>query len=191
MDYRDILGITATIIAFTSYVPYIVTILKGTTKPHGFSWFVFGILMIIGFIAQNADGAGAGAWVTGASALICFIIAGLAVFKGTFSPTKSDWYAFIGSLLAIPVWLVTDNPVYAVLLITVIDILAFYPTIRKAYHFPNEELLFTYTLSGIKFILAFIALENISLTTAFYPGSLIVMNGLFITMVLWRRKNLG
>ena len=187
-DYKYILGIIATIIALISYIPYLITILQGTTKPHGFSWFVFGILMAIAYAAQVTDNGGAGAWVTGFSALVCFLIAGLAVFKGTFTPTKSDWSALIGSLLAIPLWLLTDNPLYAVLLITVIDILAFYPTFRKAYFHPNEELLFTYLLSGIKFLIGFAALENFTFITVFYPASLILMNWLFIGMVMWRRR---
>ncbi len=188
MDVRDILGGLATLIALISYIPYIRTIFTGTTKPHGFSWFVFGVLMVIGFIAQISDHAGAGAWVTGFSALVCFFIAGLSVFKGTFTPTRSDWIAFTGALMAIPIWMMTDNPLYAVILITIIDVLAFYPTFRKAYILPHEELLFTYLLSVVKFILGVMALENISVITALYPVSLIVMNGAFILMVLSRRK---
>ena len=188
MDYRDILGALATLIAFISYVPYVWTIFTGKTKPHGFSWLVFSVLMFIGFAAQVSDGAGAGAWVTGFSAAICALIAALALFKGTFTPTRSDWAAFIGSLAAIPLWLMTEDPVYSVILITIIDTLAFYPTFRKAYDAPREELLFTYLLSGIKFILAFVALENFSLVTALYPASLIIMNWLFIAVVLWRRR---
>lgn len=188
MDSRDILGIVATLIAFISYIPYVWTIFTGKTKPHGFSWMVFALLMFIAFAAQVSDRAGAGAWVTGFSAAVCLLIAGLSLIKGTFKPTLSDWWAFGGSLAAIPIWMATDNPVYAVILITIIDMMAFYPTFRKAYFFPHEELLFTYLLSGVKFVLAFIALENITLTTALYPVSLIVMNWIFMAVILWRRK---
>ncbi len=188
IDARHLLGISATLIALISYAPYVLTIFKGTTKPHGFSWFVFGVLMVIGFIAQISDGAGTGAWVTGFSAGVCFLIAGLAVFKGTFTPTRTDWMALIGSLAAIPLWMMTENPLSAVILITLIDILAFYPTFRKAYYFPHEELLFTYFLSAIKFILGVAALENFSVITTLYPLSLILMNALFIGVVMWRRK---
>ena len=47
MEWRDLLGILATVIALVSYIPYLYTIVKGTTRPHGFSWFVFGILTVI------------------------------------------------------------------------------------------------------------------------------------------------
>lgn len=188
MESQDILGIIATLIAFISYIPYVWTIFTGKTKPHGFSWMVFALLMFIAFAAQLSDQAGSGAWVTGFSAAVCLLIAGLSLIKGTFKPTPSDWWAFGGSLAAIPIWMATENPVYAVILITIIDMMAFYPTFRKAYFFPHEELLFTYLLSGIKFVLAFIALENVTLTTALYPVSLIVMNWIFMAVVLWRRK---
>lgn len=191
MDGREILGALATLIALISYVPYLITIFKGTTRPHGFSWIVFGLLTVIGFAAQVYGGAGAGAWVMGFSAAICFIIAGLAVFKGTFDPTRSDWITFIAALAAIPLWLATDNPLYAVILITLIDALAFYPTFRKAYHYPHEELVFTFFLSGLKFVLSLFALDTVSLVTVVYPASLIFMNWLFIAMVVYRRNVLS
>ena len=191
MEWRDLLGILATVIALVSYIPYLYTIVKGTTRPHGFSWFVFGILTAIGFAAQVTGGAGAGAWVMGFSGGVCFLIAGLSFFKGTFDPTRSDWGTFIAALAAIPLWLATDNPLYAVILITIIDALAFWPTIRKAYFYPREELMFTYTLSGLKFFIALLATQSFSLITVLYPASLVLMNWLFVAMVLARRRVLA
>lgn len=190
MDWREILGVAATLIALISYIPYLLTIFKGTTRPHGFSWIIFGLLTAIGFAAQVTGEAGPGAWVMGFSAAICFLIAGLALFKGTFKPTSSDWATFIAALAAIPLWLTTDNPLYAVVLITIIDALAFYPTFRKAYHFPHEELVFTFFLSGLKFVLSLFALTTVSIVTVLYPASLVFMNWLFIAMVLYRRMTI-
>ena len=122
---------------------------------------------------------------------MCFLIAGLSFFKGTFDPTRSDWGTFIAALAAIPLWLATDNPLYAVILITIIDALAFWPTIRKAYFYPREELMFTYTLSGLKFFIALLATQSFSLITVLYPASLVLMNWLFVAMVLARRRVLA
>lgn len=184
----QILGGLATLIAFVSYIPYIWTTLKGTTKPHGFMWFIFGLLMAIGFAAQISDHAGPGAWMNGFSAIVCFFIAFLAFFKGTYQATRTDWMAFLGALAAIPVWLATDDPLYAVILITVIDALGFYPTFRKTYFAPHDELLFTYNLSVIKLVISLLAIENVTIVTTLYPASLVFMNGLFVIVILIRRK---
>ena len=77
------------------------------------------------------------------------------------------------------------------MLITVIDALGFVPTFRKSYSRPFEETAVTYAISGLKFVVAILALENLSLVTWLYPASLVLMNGLFVGMVLTRRRQLS
>jgi len=182
------LGILATLIALYSYMPYFRDIFRGKTKPHAFSWLVWFLLTAIGFVAQVQDSAGAGAWVTGFTAFIAFFIFLAALNRGEKNITKSDWACLIGAIAAIPVWLVTDTPLYSVILITLIDALGFAPTFRKAFHKPTEETAITYTLSAVKFVVAIAALDNLSVVTALYPASLVVMNGLFVVMLMMRRK---
>ena len=98
---------------------------------------------------------------------------------------------FIAALSTIPVWYLTKDPLYAVILITTIDALAFYPTFRKSWHKPYEDNAFTFSLSALKFLFATLGLEYFTLTTSMYPISLVIMNGLFVIMVLWRRKALN
>ncbi|PZO85412.1 MAG: hypothetical protein DI626_07485 [Micavibrio aeruginosavorus] len=184
------MGAIAIGIGIISYIPYLLTILKGRTKPHAFSWLIWGILTAIAFAAQITGGGGVGAWVTGFTAATSLIIVALALFKGEKNVTKSDWLTFVTALLAIPLWYFTKNPLNAVILITIIDALAFYPTFRKSWHRPYEENAFTFTLSGIKFIFATLALETLNITTSLYPLSLVFMNGVFVIMILWRRKAL-
>jgi hypothetical protein len=59
---------------------------------------------------------------------------------------------------------------------------------RKSWHKPHEELLQTYALSGTKFVLAILALQNFTPTTWLYPASLVLMNYGFVVMALWRRQ---
>src|SRR3989338_9631999 len=98
-DYKIVLGIIAIILGFVGYMPYFREMFLGKTRPHVFSWFVWGLLTGIAFFAQIAKGGGAGAWVTGFSAIICFCIAVLAFFYGEKQITKSDWFSFAGALL--------------------------------------------------------------------------------------------
>jgi hypothetical protein len=70
MDYKTILGLVATGIAFVSYLPYFRDILANRTKPHAFSWLVWASLTGISFFGQLAVGAGPGAWVMGFTAAV-------------------------------------------------------------------------------------------------------------------------
>lgn len=191
MNYKEILGITATLIAFVSYIPYFKDIFTGRTKPHAFSWLVWASLTAIGFAGQVADGGGAGAWVTGFTAFIAFFIFATALIKGEKRITLADWLSLFGAGIALLVWAITKEPLLSVILITVIDALGFFPTFRKSYIKPYEETLSTYALSGLKFVLALFALENFTPVTWLYPASLIFMNWAFIVMLIVRRKRLS
>lgn len=188
---KTLLGIVATLLALYSYIPYFRDIFAGKTKPHAFSWLVWFFLTAIAFVAQVKDNGGAGAWVTGFTAAVALVIFIAAITRGEKNITKSDWLCLGGSFLAMGLWAITDSPLTAVILITLIDALGFAPTFRKAFHKPQEETLITFALSAVKFVIAIIALTNYSAITVLYPASLVLMNGLFVGMLIVRRKQLG
>ncbi len=186
MDIKTTFAIIAIILTLIGYTEYCRSMLAGITKPHMFTWIIWASLTAIAFFAQISDSAGA--WITGLSATISFFIAGYAYFYGEKDITRSDWLVFISALSAIPIWMVTNNALYSVIIISIIDALAFYPTFRKSWMKPNEEAIIAYIMAFFKFTLALFALENVSATTALYPFSLVVMNAAFIILVVWRRK---
>ena len=190
MSHQDWFGAVSVALAATGYTSYITGILKKRTKPHLFSWGVWAIIMTIVFIAQCIKGAGAGAWVTGFSAGACVLIAALAVKHGEKNITPSDWLAFVGAITIIPVWYLTHDALWAVLLATAIDALAYYPTFRKSYGKPYEENTLTYTFDVIKWIVAFFALGDYSATTLIYPMFCLSANILLVVMILWRRSKI-
>lgn len=191
MDLKVALGIIATIIAFVSYVPYFRDIIRGQTKPHAFSWLIWGLLTGIAFIGQLIDNAGPGSWVTGFTTIVCLFIFIFALQRGEKHITKSDQISLAGAIMAIGLWLVTSDPLLAIILITVIDALGFYPTFRKSFYKPDQETAITYTLSAVKFAIAILALETYTIITWLYPASLVVMNAGFVVMLLVRRRRLG
>ena len=188
---KNTLGIIAVVIGFIGYIPYFKTIFSGKTKPHAFTWLVWGTLTAIATAGQVAGGGVAGAWVTGFTALISFIIFGLALVRGVKDFPLADWLCLAGCILAAVLWLVTNDPLTAVVLITLIDAIAFIPTIRKSYSSPESEPAFTYALSGLKFVIGIAALEQLSLLTVLYPASLVLANGGFVLMLWVQRKRLS
>lgn len=191
MGYRDIIGFSATVIALISYVPYFRDIFARKTKPHAFTWLIWGVLTGIAFVGQIAGHAGAGAWVTGITAFICLVIAALAAVTGERNIVRLDWIALVGAGIALAVWFLTRGPLLSVILITVIDNLGFVPTLRKSYYQPAEETVSTFALSGFKWVLGILALEHISVVTALFPVSIVVASWLFVGMLLVRRRQLA
>ncbi|MEK7636230.1 MAG: hypothetical protein AAB362_00890, partial [Patescibacteria group bacterium] len=188
MDYKIALGVIAVTIGFIAYIPYFRDIFNGKTKPHVFSWFVWSVSAGIAFSAQIVKGAGPGAWVTGFTAIVCASIAIAAFFRGEKNITKIDWISFISALFGVVFWQLTSNPFTAVILVTIADILAFIPTIRKAYKKPLEETASTYSLNALKYAVSLMALQSLNSTTFLYPAYLVLANGLFVIMLFVRRK---
>ncbi|KKU90276.1 MAG: hypothetical protein UY21_C0025G0011 [Microgenomates group bacterium GW2011_GWA1_48_10] len=49
---KNLLGIVATFLVFVGYIPYTRDILKGKTKPHLYSWFLWAFVTWIAFALQ-------------------------------------------------------------------------------------------------------------------------------------------
>ncbi len=190
-DYYVVLGAIAALIGFLGYIPYYRNILIGNTKPHPFTWVGFALMLGITFAAQVATGAGPGAWVNGISALGVSGIAILAFWKGEKDITMFDWVCFAGALLAILLWRLTSDPLWAVIIITIADVVSFAPTYRKAYYKPYEETVSLFGLSALKYLVSLFALRSLSVTTLLFPVSLVISNALFVAMIIFRRRQLA
>lgn len=185
---KEFLSGVSILLAFVSYLPYIHGMIKGKTRPHAFSWFIWAILTFIAFFAQLDQGGGVGSWLMGFTGLMTLGISIAAFFIGKRDIKRSDWCCFIVSLAAIPLWIVTKNPGLSIILITTIDAIAFYPTFRKGFYKPYEEVIFTYIISTLKFLIGTFALEAYNMNTVLYPLSLVIMNGAFVVLLIWRRR---
>ncbi len=187
-DYKTLLGLCAVAMTVAAHVPYLLTTLKGTNKPHIFTWVIWSLLTFIAFAAQVAGGAGPGAWVTCATGIICVIITAAALRTGERDITRGDWVMFLAGLAAIPAWLVTDDPFWSVLIVVGIDCSAFWPTFRKSWAKPHEENSFMYGFNIPRHMIALSALHEVSLITALYPAALLAMNIIMYGMLKIRRK---
>jgi len=191
MIYKNLLSAIAIALTILAFFPYIRSILKGETKPHVFSWVIWGSTTFIVCLAQLADEGGAGAWPIGVSGIITLYVAALAYIKKSDSTiTKTDWLFFILAMASLPVWYLTSNPLWAVVILTTADVLGFGPTFRKAYIRPFEEQLMFFVIMTIRNLISIAALEHYSLTTVLFPAVIATACLIFIPMVIYRRRTL-
>ncbi len=135
----EIWGAVSVALALVSLAPYLWTTIRGTNKPHIFTWIIWALLTAIAFAIQFLEGAGAGAWSGAVSTIFCIAILVVALRNGEKHITRSDWVVFVAALAAIPIWLLTQNPLLAAVWVTGIDSLGYIPTIRKSWLKPYEE----------------------------------------------------
>lgn len=169
-------------------VPYIVGVLRKQIKPHVFSWVIWTLLTGIAAAAQFSVGAGLAFWATATAASFCAIIAALSIPYGTRDITRGDVAALVVALAAIPLWRMTNDPTWSVILVALIDVVGFIPTLRKAYKNPWQEGVGAFAWGALSWILSFGAIDHFSIATVLYPlvGTTVCL--VCVALVLYRRK---
>lgn len=191
MDPKTLFGALSVVVNFIGYVPYFRDTLKGQTTPHIFTWLVWFVLATIGFSVQVSNGAGAGSWVMGFTALATFIIFLTALKKGKKNIARADWVSLLLAGVALFLWFFTKNPLLAIALTTTVDVVGgFFPTFRKSYMKPHEETVSLYVMYALAWIFSLFALEKFDLTNAFAPVVFVVVNVALIVFLLVRRGQL-
>ena len=189
IPYKETLSAVAIVLTFAAFVPYIRAIIIGTTKPHVFSWVIWGATTFAVFLAQLEGEGGVGAWPIGVSGIITLFIAFLAYVKRSdITITKTDRLFFVSALSSLPLWYLTSDPLWAVVILTAVDLLGFGPTIRKAYRFPHSESVLFFALFAARNLLVIMALESYSVTTVLFPAVIAAACMLLMAMLTYRRR---
>jgi len=187
-DYKLLVSIIAITLTFIGYAPYIKDIFKGKTRPHIFSWLIWGIVTATIFALQVSAGAGLGALVTLSVSLISWFIFFKSFKNGEKNIKRVDIIFLIMALVAIPLWLTIKQPVLSIILLSTIDMLAFAPTIRKSWNLPYSETLSLYVITTFRHMLSIIALEQYNIITYLFPATWVIANAFFSILLIVRRK---
>jgi hypothetical protein len=186
MDVKTVVGITAVVLNIIAFGPYIIDTLRGKTKPHMYSWFIWTVITGMVFVGQVAGDAGPGAWATGCTVAVDLFIFLLSLKHGTADITRADKICVAGALAALGVWAISDSLVLSIILLTIIDTLAFVPTVRKILKSPSEETFITYPISSLRCLLSIAALSNYSIITGLYPFAMLAMYVLITIILLYK-----
>ncbi|OGK62400.1 hypothetical protein A2334_02750 [Candidatus Roizmanbacteria bacterium RIFOXYB2_FULL_38_10] len=189
-DLKIFISILAIILTFIGYVPYIRDTFTGKTTPHIYTWFIWGFVTAIAFGLQLSGGAGVGAWITLAVVLISALIFVVGLRNGKKDIAPLDTVFLLLSLVALVLWLIAKQPILSIILVCTIDMFGFVPTIRKSWHKPYSETLFSYELAGFRHGISLLALQNYSIVTWLYPVTWSIANTLFSVMLIIRRRQI-
>jgi hypothetical protein len=185
---KELLGIIAALLGFVAYAPYFRDILNGKTKPHPYSWFIWGLTTLFILALQITHGAGPGAYTTATIVLMCFTICLFGIKDGRNDIKFSDTLLLVTALIALVVWLVAKQPTLSMLLLVGADMIGMGPTVRKAWNKPNGETLSTWSITTIRHFVSIFALANYSLLTLANPVAWTLANGAFCILLLLRRR---
>ena len=188
-EFKIILGIIAGILGIIWYIPYTIDIIKWETKPHFYTWFLWLILTTSTGLIQYFNNWWAWTWATFSTAFMCLIILIISIWKCEKEITIWDKISFLLAIIAIIFWLFIKNDLIAISLITFIEAMAFYPTIRKSFEKLYEETLSTYIVASFRAFISIFALTQINSITIMYPLFLVLICSWFsLQLIILRKK---
>ncbi len=186
---KETFALLATLMIFASRAYYFAQVFRGNTRPHAFSWFIWGVISSIGVAAQIAEGAGVGSYPRLFGAISCFVIVAICFKHGEKNITRTDWITLLVALSTIPLWVATQTPIYSVILVCLIDTMGYLPTVRKAWHKPQQEAFLGYYISGVGAFFSILAIETYTPSTWLYAAVLTATNLMMGSYLFLRRRS--
>ncbi len=172
---------------------YLRDTLKGETKPNRITWLIWVIAPAVAAGVQFQKGAGLSALPIFMAGVVPFFVF-LASFKNKNSYWKLgvfDYVCLALSLLAIFFWLYLKEGVLATILAILADLIAFAPTYKKSWDYPNTETITPYLSGSFNALLSLFTLSFFSFNTAGFAVYLFFCNLIEVILVLYRRKVLA
>lgn len=189
MVYKELFNAIAIILTVVSFYPYIRSIYKGETKPHYFSWVIWGLTTTLSAFTELAGGGSIGAYSVLLSGILCFYTAYLAYKQErAYKIDLNDWFFFYAALGSLVVWFFTGNPLWAAIILTLVDGFGFVPTFKKAFYYPQEENLSFYVIITIRNFFAIFAMEHYNVTTTLFLWVITILGIILILFILYRRQ---
>ncbi len=183
---ETVLIIIAIIFALIGNGRYLIDVLKGKTKPHPYTWLIWSIVSGVVFFGQLVKGAGIGAIPTFVAEIFTIIIFFFSVRFGFRNIPKKDHYFLALALIGMIPWALTKDPTISVIIVVLIDVVAFTPTLQKTWKYPASETSSLYGMNVLRHMITLFLLESYNIATMIHSIAMIIINSL---MVLFIAKN--
>jgi len=185
---RAYIGLAAGALLISASVPYLYSILRGTTRPSRVSWGVWTLVGLVLLASYRASGATDTIWLaTG------YFVVPLAVFLLSLryrAPGFShfDLGCLTGALLGIAAWVALRSAPAAVFICIAVDAVGALPTLRKAYSDPLSEDLRAWLIGFGASAVNVLAIGDWTPRISLYPLYSVVSVGLIAMTLLVRRR---
>jgi hypothetical protein len=188
MNIKLIFAITSALLGIISFFPYAKDIFRGKTQPHAFTWLIWSITQGTAVAALWYGGGGIGALGLTVGTLFVFLVFLFSLRFGTKNIRKIDAVILCGALLAVALWWRLHNPLFAVILVTIIDVFGYIPTFRKTFEEPWSETVIAWVGFLVANVFSLLALQEYNLLTMSYVVSISLANLSVVILALSRRK---
>ncbi len=184
---RLLIGQVAGGLSFFAYILYYISIVQGRSRPNRATWIILTVVGVLIAASYYASGARNTMWVALAYTVGPLIAAILAFKYGEGGTTRFDIYCLVGCAASVILWVLSENPVYTLVINIFIDFLGILPTLKKSFIDPLSEDGLAWSVTTFSNLLNIFAIELWVFSVAVYPVYMLIVNGLVTTFIF--RKN--
>lgn len=141
---------------------YAVRTLRGQTSPNRATWFLWGFAPLVMFVAQRSTHVGLESIYTLVLSVGPLLVVAASFLNRTavWKLTLFDWACGAVALVALLIWLVTQEGLLGFGLALAADVLAGIPNLYKGFRHPGTEHSRTYILSGLAALITIAASQQ-------------------------------
>jgi len=172
-------------------VVYLKDMIKGRAQPNKATWLLWSFSASISFVSSVAEGLGIVsvlAFVAVINSLIV-LIPSFFLEKGYWKLEPVDYFMGLFSLLAIILWVATNDPFLALVFSIIADAFAYVPTYRKSWSNPESESLTSFCFGALAGLVVLLSLPVYSLEVILFPAYILIgESGVVITLLVRSRS---
>lgn len=188
VDRFLITGALAGVITFIAFIFYGYDTLKGISSPNPATWVVWWVEGVL-ILSSSWEGGARETLIPTVVAQIGFSVMVLLLWKYGAKWSVLDKRCLVAALLSVIPWIITNDPVWTLMITLAIDLLGAWPTWKKAYHDPSSEGALPGKIAWALFALASIvnvfAINNLwDPYVAVYPFQITVVT-VTMTVLVW------
>jgi hypothetical protein len=186
-EVAPMLGVLAAVVGIAGNIPYLRDTVRGSTRPHRGTWFIWGVLAVIVCLSQRADGASWSLVMAATHAVLNAAIFVLAIRFGTGGFSASDVLMITFAGVGVAGWLIADEPIVATVCVVTADLIAAAMMVPKTYRDPGSETLFTFACASLSGALATGSVASLEPALLLYPVYYTLVNGALAVLIGRRR----
>lgn len=186
-------GQIAGILSLAAFFPYIISILKGRTRPNRATWIIWTAVGFMLGASYYSSGARETMWVPVSYIVGPFTTVIFSLKYGEGGWTKFDRMCLAGAGISVVLWWLSGSALIALLINLFIDFLGALPTIRKVCFDPRGESKPAWFLFFAGNTANMFAMEKWTFAIAVYPVWMFLGSGAIAALVFfpkWRIQGL-
>ncbi len=175
--------IASGVLTIICVIPYLRDIVGRKTKPRLVTWFNWSLLTGIATAAAIADKQWPSAVLTGTATIATMLIV---VFGLRYGDTKIETFDVIcqlAAILGLILWLVSNDPLVAIVITVAVDFIAGLPTFKHSWTKPHEETISAFMIATVASILALFAIQEPQASGLIYPIYILCANIFIICLI--------